>query len=240
MTFKYTAAIIFVAVGFSTAVTAQTYVEIGTTYPLSTDGNKYVVNGFISADGLTDEDIYANALLWTVENVCPKLMEGIKENSVSEKRFKCELTLASPADSPNKNLYHCQAIFQAAGGKLVYYLSDIKIESEGFVTKKVTPMEKLLPQKKETHRQTMEDFVKTESLLLNKLFDYVTTHPTTPIIHWKEISIRKPVKGMTEEECLLAFGKPQTITENNGEVQWMYSTTFHLFFENGKVNTIIK
>lgn len=28
---------------------------------------------------------------------------------------------------------------------------------------------------------------------------------------------------MTEDECLLAFGKPQTIQESNGEVQWMYS-----------------
>jgi len=45
---------------------------------------------------------------------------------------------------------------------------------------------------------------------------------------------------MTEDECLLAFGKPQTISESNGEVQWMYSSSFYLFFKNGCVETIIK
>ena len=35
---------------------AQTFVEIGNTYPVSVDGNKYVVNGFITFDKLTDED----------------------------------------------------------------------------------------------------------------------------------------------------------------------------------------
>ena len=43
---------------------AQTFVEIGNTYPVSVDGNKYVVNGFITFDKLTDEEIYANTLLW--------------------------------------------------------------------------------------------------------------------------------------------------------------------------------
>ena len=49
-----------------------------------------------------------------------------------------------------------------------------------------------------------------------------------------------PVKGMTEEECLMAFGKPRSVQENNGEVQWMYSGSFYLFFRNGKVETIVR
>ncbi|KAB4178413.1 hypothetical protein GAQ34_23190, partial [Bacteroides uniformis] len=61
-----------------------------------------------------------------------------------------------------------------------------------------------------------------------------------PITHWNEININKPVKGMTEDECLLACGKPQTIQESNGAVQWMYSSSFYLFFKNGHVETIIK
>jgi len=48
------------------------------------------------------------------------------------------------------------------------------------------------------------------------------------------------VKGMTEDECRLAFGKPQTVLESNGEVQWMYSSSFYVFFKNGRVETIIK
>lgn len=77
----------------------------------------------------------------------------------------------------------------------------------------------------------MDDFVQIESQMLNKLFDFVSTNQLSPITHWNEINIGKPVKGMTEDECLLAFGKPQTISESNGEVQWMYSSSFYPFFQ---------
>lgn len=80
--------------------------------------------------------------------------------------------------------------------------------------KKVTPMEKLQPEKKPSHQETMDDFVQIESQMLNKLFDFVSTNQLSPITHWNEINIGKPVKGMTEDECLLAFGKPQTISES--------------------------
>ena len=167
---------------------AQTFTEQKKSYPVSADGNKYVVSGFTPFSSMHDENIYANALLWTVKNVCPQLREGITEVNVPAKNFSCDLILASQADSNQKNTYYCKALFQ----------------------------------------------------VLNKMFDFIVTNQLSPITHWNEISINKPVKGMTEDECLLAFGKPQTIQESNGEVQWMYSSSFYLFFKNGHVETIIK
>ena len=136
--------------------------------------------------------------------------------------------------------YYCKAIFRVAEGKLVYYLSDVLIESSVLVMKKVTAMEKLQPEKKASHKEIMDDFVQVESQMLNRMFDFIATHQLSPITHWNEISIGKPVKGMTEDECRLAFGKPQTVLESNGEVQWMYSSSFYVFFKNGRVETIIK
>ena len=138
------------------------------------------------------------------------------------------------------NTYYCKAIFRVAEGKLVYYLSDVLIESSVLVMKKVTAMEKLQPEKKASHKEIMDDFVQVESQMLNRMFDFIATHQLSPITHWNEISIGKPVKGMTEDECRLAFGKPQTVLESNGEVQWMYSSSFYVFFKNGRVETIIK
>lgn len=219
---------------------AQTFTELKRTYPVSADGNKYVVSGFTPFNSLNDENIYANTLLWTIENVCPQLREGITEINVPEKSFSCDLTLTSQADSKQNNTYYCKATFRVADGKLIYYLSNVQIESSVLVLKKVTAMEKLQPEKKASHKEVMDDFVQIESQMLNKIFDFVTTNQLSPITHWKEISINKPVKGMTEEECLLAFGKPQSVQESNGEVQWMYSSSFYLFFKNGHVETIIK
>ncbi|WP_455624169.1 hypothetical protein [Parabacteroides sp.] len=232
---------IFVLLWFSTsAVWGQAFVETGCLYPLEADGSKYAVSGFTSFDNKSDEEILANTLLWIVENICPKELEGITHRDIKGQTFKLDLTLGSIAGSGSDNIYYCRAIFRIAEGKLVYYLSDVLVESPVFVMRKVTPLEKLTPEKKTSHKQTMDDFVQTESLLLNKLFDFVSTNQPNPITHWEEIAVRKAVKGMNEDECRLAFGKPQTILETNGEIQWMYNSSFYLFFKNGKVQTIIK
>ena len=225
--------IVFLLGGVLPSLIAQTFTEQKNTYPLSADGSKYVVNGFIPFSPMIDESIYA-------KNVCSAQRDGITEVSIPAKSFSCNLVLTSQADAKQKNTYYCTAQFQVKDGKLVYYLSNIQIESSVVIMKKVTPMEKLQPEKKPSHQETMDDFVQIESQMLNKLFDFVSTNQLSPITHWNEINIGKPVKGMTEDECLLAFGKPQTISESNGEVQWMYSSSFYLFFKNGCVETIIK
>ncbi len=101
-------------------LTAQTFTEQKKNYPVSTDGNKYVVSGFTPFSDMQDVNIYANVLLWIVKNVCPQLREGITEVNVPAKNFSCDLILASQADSNQKNTYYCKALFQVKDGKLVY------------------------------------------------------------------------------------------------------------------------
>lgn len=220
---------------------AQTYTEIGNIYPVSADGTKSVVTGFIPFKGLSDEMIFTNTLLWVIENICPQLRDGITDINIPAKSFSCDLVLTSvPDDSKRNNTYYGKATFRVADEKLVYYLSDILIESSVLVMKKVTPLEKLVPEKKASHKQTVDDFIQTESMLLNNLFDFIVTNKPASITHWNDISIRRPVEGMNEDECRLAFGKPRSILETNGEIQWMYSSSFYLFFKDGHVRTIIK
>ena len=152
---------------------AQTFTEQKKSYPVSADGNKYVVSGFTPFSDMQDENIYANALLWIVKNVCPQLREGIAEVNVPAKNFSCDLILASQADSNQKNTYYCKALFQVKDGRLVYYLSNIRIESSAVIMKKITPMEKLQPDKKASHKEIMDDFIDTileihESIMGNK------------------------------------------------------------------------
>ena len=85
-------AIIYLLIGIILPAMAQTFTEQKKTYPVSADGSKYVVSGFTSFSPASDEHIYANALLWTVENVCPKLREGITEANVPAKSFSCDGT----------------------------------------------------------------------------------------------------------------------------------------------------
>lgn len=78
-------AIVFLLGGILPSLIAQTFTEQKKTYPVSADGSKYVVNGFIPFSPMSDENIYANALLWTIKNVCSVQREGITEVSVPAK-----------------------------------------------------------------------------------------------------------------------------------------------------------
>ena len=126
--------------------------------------------------------------------------EGINDRNDKGKSFRCDWIIGSLAGSGFENTYYCRVNFRVADQKLVYYISDVLIESPAFVMKKVTPLEKLTPDKKAAHKQTMEDFTQSESSVLNKLFDFISTNQLSEITHWDAISIRKPIKGMNRSE----------------------------------------
>lgn len=220
------------------SVNADTFSEINQQYELSIDGKKYVISGFTPFAAIADANICANALLWTVDNVCPQLRDGITEVDVNKFKFSVDLALGSMPGTGLENTYYCTATFSVVQGRLVYYIHDIKVESKSMLFKKVTPLEKLNPEKKESHKETMDDFVASISATLNAMFDFVNEYKPQ-VTHWKEIGYRKPIVGLTEDECRIAFGKPKTIYENNGVIQWSYNSYFSLFFEKGKVVSIL-
>ena len=59
--------IVCLLAGFVSAL-GQTFSELKTQYPISADGKNYVVSGFIPLSNITDEAIFANTLLWTINN----------------------------------------------------------------------------------------------------------------------------------------------------------------------------
>lgn len=226
---------IILIIGISAQGLSNTYSEIGTQYELSIDNNQYIVTGFIPFSGKTDQTIFANAMLWTVENVCPQLRDGITNVNVPKLKFSCEMIL----ESTQGNTFYCNASFNIVNGRLIYYISDIKAVTKSFVSKNLTPFEKLNPEKKQNHKLLMSDFTKTISSTLNNMFDFIMTNKPN-VSHWDEIAISKPIVGMTEDECRIAFGKPKNIFESNDEIQWSYSTSFFIFLKNGKVTSFLK
>ena len=213
----------------------SSYSEIGAQYELSVDNNQYIVTGFIPFSGQSDKTIFANAMLWTVENVCQQLRDGITNVNVPKLKFSGEMIL----ESLQGNSFYCNVSFSIANGRLIYYISDIKVLTKSFVSKNFTPFEKLNPEKKKNHKLIMSDFTKTISSTLNNMFDFIMTNKPN-VSHWDEIAISKPIIGMTEDECRIAFGKPKNIFESNDEIQWSYSTSFFIFLKNGKVTSFLK
>ena len=219
---------------------AQMIGATGKTYPVTTDGERYVVNGFFTYDGQTDRDIFAKALLWAVDNVCTTMHDGLSSIDYEGLKFACDLRLTSVSGTGQDNLFYCKATFQVADGKLLYYVSDIVTQSAVLFMKRVTPLEKLAPEKKDSHKKLFDDFVATESALLNRVSHYVTSYPLSPVTHWDNIVNRNPEKGMTMDECKLAFGKPRLESKMGTTTQWTYTSSLKLFFQGNEVSTILR
>ena len=101
---------------------AQTFTEQKKSYPVSADGNKYVVSGFTPSAACMTRTSTLMHCYGPSKMSAPQLREGITEVNVPAKNFSCNLILASQADSNQKNTYYCKALFQVKDGKLVYYL----------------------------------------------------------------------------------------------------------------------
>lgn len=217
---------------------AQMIGATGKTYPVMADGDRYVVNGFFAYEGQADRDIFAKALLWAVDNVCTTMHDGVSSIDYEGLKFTCDLRLTSVPGTGQDNLFYCKATFQVGDGQLLYYISDIVAQSSVLFMKRVTPLEKLTPEKKESHKKLFDDFVAAESALLNKVSHYVTSYPLSPVTHWDNIVNRNPAKGMTMDECRLAFGKPRLESKMGTTTQWTYTSSLKLFFKGNEVSTI--
>ena len=77
--------IVFLLGGVLPSLIAQTFTEQKNTYPLSADGSKYVVNGFIPFSPMIDESIYASRRRtcgWIM--LCCGLLKTFALHSVTE------------------------------------------------------------------------------------------------------------------------------------------------------------
>lgn len=205
----------------------------------TSDGNR-AVSAFVPFDTKSSDDIFANTLLWTVEHICSQFREGIKEINVSDKSIKCDWAVASGSNSGLKNIYYCKANFRVLENKFIFYISDIQVESSALLGKKIMPLAKLTPDKKKGHQEIIEDFEQSISAELDKLLGYIGKHEMPAVKNWTAIGKGEAVKGMTQEEVLMACGRPQLTSEEGAEIQWKYSGSLYVFLKNGIVSNVLK
>ena len=72
------------------------------------------------------------------------------------------------------------------------------------------------------------------------MLEAINTNSAPTITHWTEIKNKEVVKGMSKQECLLAFGKPVSVQKQGNKEEWMYDSYTYVFFENDIVTSLIK
>lgn len=217
----------------------QSFSEIGAVYHLANDGSNLVISGFQNLPK-PDEVIIGNAYIWTLENVCPQLKEGITETSFQQKRFEFDVKLEHLGKDMKTYAYSAHVIIRAKDGKLSYLVTNLLHQNAfGGIVNRATPLLKYAAKETASNTAILEGAEEAVSAMLNKLFDYIVERESLPITHWPDIYISRPVEGMNTDECLLAFGKPLVVSGTD-EIQWMYNNSFFLFFRDGIVTTILK
>lgn len=213
--------------------------------PYSEVKGNIVISEFHTLDKpASAESIFINALLWMIENREPgnaEIAEGKStiETDYDKKQFMLELV---QTNSGSASRYRCSFSVKVTDNIITLLASNITCEAETGVIKLVKRLafEKLQPEKKPKHREYLDEFAKLHKETVKQMLEAITTNPAPTVTHWTEIKNKEVVKGMTKQECLLAFGKPVSVQVQGDKEEWMYDSYTYLFLENGVVTSLIK
>lgn len=233
---------LLVALVASVSVKAQTFEEMRTLYPISDNDGKRVISGFQQFTGKDDGQLYANALKWAIDEFCQEKRDGLFDIDVKKRGFSFNMALNYEVGGKTKYAFACKSNVKVLEGKLVYAVYDIQYKSSSLLPlSSVNSIDKLNPDKKPKHKEIISSFQEMASRKLNQMFDAIVENKCSSITHWSDIDIQRPVKGMNEDECYLAFGKPNNKYEDsNGRLQWSFGLNFLLIFKEGLLETIIR
>lgn len=206
--------------------------------PYSIVDNKVVVSQFQTIENTTSENLFLNALLWTIQSA-PQPEEKVLEVDYDKKQFGVAWMLDNPKTACR---YRCMLSVKVADNIITILASEISQEAETSVIKLVKrlPFEKLNPEKKPKHKEYLTDFAKLHEKYVTQLLEFVGSNQLPPITHWREIKENNVVKGMNVTECILSFGKPASVQKQGNKEEWMYDAYTYVFFENGLVASVIK
>lgn len=193
--------------------------------------NKRIVSGsqqFHKAD----EEIFAGALLWAV-NEGP----GLKEELLNCDFVKKQFTMLCHLKRDDKDAFTCQLGVKVSQGQLVFMVDDIKITGGGIMSA-FSSFDRLKPETKPKHREIVNNFQELNNRALQQLFNFIEQH--NPVItNWKSICMGQIEKGMSVDEAKLIYGKPLMEQGNGNKLQLMFGSFLYVYVENGYVTSFV-
>lgn len=205
-------------------------------YELSLQDGRYSVNSFCSFPQLDDKTIFANLLLWAVDNVCQSQFLGIDEKDFDRLQLSFPVTIKS--SKVEKASYDIRVAFKVGEGRLIFSVTNIQYNSGALLMGSGARLEKFKKTEKESNRNVINDFTKSESKFLNSIFNFIESH-NVPTSRWDAMRAGHPVKGMGEEECKCTMGKPSSVSSDGQEKQWVLGTNKYIFFRNGVITNVV-
>lgn len=226
-------------------VCMQLHAQGNISSPYSEIKGNIVISEFHTLDKPTSaEGIFLNALLWMIENRELENTKAEEDKSTFEIDYdKMQYLLEfTQTNSQSASRYRCLFSVKVTDNIITILASNITYEAETNVIKLVKRLafEKLQPEKKPKHKEYLNEFAKLHKETVKRMLEVIATNPAPTITHWTEIKNKEVVKGMSKQECLLAFGKPASVQKQGNKEEWMYDSYTYVFFENEIVTSLIK
>ena len=203
-------------------------------YKVEKVDGKCVLPGFVNIGG-NDDEIFANVVLWALQNTESSGMEAFSD--INYKTHHLELRTIQKI---NNSSYTALLKVDVLDGRVMFCAENIVWQTIIIMSPKQTPFEKLQPDKRPNHQATIAEFERLESELIDGMLDFVRQNQLPRITHWQEIMKGNVVLGMTETECLLSVGNPRLKLEGDTETQWQISSSMYIFFKKGLVSSVVK
>ena len=178
-----------------------------------------------------DNEIFANAFLWAVEEG-----PGQKTEIIDYDFTKRQLAMVYNLKKDEKTVYTCRFELKVAQGQLVFAVSEVKMV--GGLLGAFSSFNKLDPEKKPKHRDILNEFQRLNNQKLEELFTYIEEYQPK-ITNWKNVCTGRIDKGMSVDEIKLIYGKPESEQNDGSKTQYRFSTFIYVFVENGVVTSFI-
>lgn len=211
------------------------------TIPVTEMDGTRVMTGFESMAFQGDETTFTNACIFVTDSVCTVRKDRVLSTDYDNKNISFNMLVGSLPGTKLSNIYQVEVSLRVQDHRLVYYISHMQVlPGERSLIKNPTYIDKLTPEKRQAHAEIIEDLRQSVSAAVRSMIRFIGENKPTAVTHWEEIRKGQAAKGLTFDEAKIAFGKPQFVSEKHGETQWMYSSSFYLFFKNGVVTSFIR
>ena len=198
------------------------------------DGKCYMAGACI-VENSTDNDLFANIVLRVQKSSESSGMEMFSKIDFNARHLEV------PIEAKMKNASFTGTLrVDVYAGIIKFRIDEIVQHTTVLLSPKLTPLEKLQPERKPAHKAAIAEFEEKESEMLRDMQNFAKTNQLPNITHWDEIRSGKIVTGMNEAECQLAVGKPRMVIDGEDETQWLINGGMYIFFKKGVVSSIVK
>ncbi|MDR0982839.1 MAG: hypothetical protein LBM07_06320 [Culturomica sp.] len=201
--------------------------------------NKVVVSDLIEFSGLTDEQIFVNALLFAIDRFTEE--ERFAKIDFEKHQFTVDRCIIS--ENLEDTRYYYSIDFKLSEGMLTFWARNIFYKSSDLIalgSPKGVPFEKLNPEKRPKQQAYLDEFLAENTAYIREMTDAVRRNAGGEVTHWTEIATGKVVKGMNETEVKLIYGKPQHTSLSGERCRMLFKNNIVVILESGIVSNVIK